>query len=55
MLAVLLGPSVAQTGEGNGAGGYAEKFGMLSVTIPAVAFMAVIVGSSTGLHLQCGR
>ena len=52
MLAVLLGPSVAETGEGSGAGGYVEKFGMLSVTMPAITFMAVIVSSSVSLSLQ---
>jgi len=41
-LAVLLGPAVAQTGEGNGAGGYADKFNMRSVTIPAIALMAAL-------------
>ena len=51
MLAVLLGPSVAQTGEGNGAGGYAEKFGMVAITVPAIAFMAVIVSSPAGMQL----
>ena len=43
MMAVLLGPKVAETGEGNGAGGYADRFNMRSITIPAIAFMAVLV------------
>lgn len=45
MLAILLGPSVAQTGEGSGAGGYADKFGMRTITIPTIAFAAVLVSS----------
>jgi len=51
MLAVLLGPSVAEKGEGNGAGGYAEKFGMVSITVPAIAFMAVLVSSTAGTRI----
>jgi len=40
MLCILLGPSVAQSGEGSGAGGYADKFNIRSVTIPTIAFSA---------------
>ena len=54
MLCVLLGPSVASSGEGSGAGGYAEKFGMRSVPIPAIAFIATIVSSSVGMHTRHG-
>lgn len=46
MMSVLLGPKVAETGEGSGAGGYADRFGMRSVTVPAIAFMAVLVRHS---------
>ena len=43
MLAVLFGPAVAETGEGSGAGGYVDKFNMRSITVPTIAFMAVLV------------
>jgi len=46
MLAILLGPAVAETGEGSGAGGYADLFNMRSITIPAIAFAAAMVSSS---------
>lgn len=52
-LAVLLGPKVAEKGEGGGAGGYADKFGMQSITVPTIAFMAVLV--STLVKLWCDR
>lgn len=42
-MAILLGPAVAQTGEGSGAGGYADKFNMRSITVPTIAFGAAIV------------
>lgn len=45
MLAVLLGPKVAEKGEGSGVGGYADKFGMRSITVPTIAFMAVLVST----------
>lgn len=54
MLCMLLGPSVALTGEGTGAGGYADKFNMRSITIPAIAFSAAIVSSSASTDLACG-
>lgn len=50
MLCVLLGPTVAETGEGSGAGGYADKFNMRSITIPAIAFGAAIVGPSANTY-----
>lgn len=43
MLSILLGPSVAETGEGSGAGGYADKFNIRSITVPAIAFAAAAV------------
>lgn len=52
MLAVLLGPKVAEKGEGSGAGGYADKFGMQSITVPTIAFMAVLVSTSFNQCLQ---
>ena len=52
MLAVLLGPTVVQTGEGSGAGSYADKFNMQSVTIATIAFMVVLVCSLTSVYLQ---
>ena len=45
MLCMLLGLSVALTGEGTGAGGYADKFNMQSITVPAIAFAAAAVSS----------
>jgi len=50
MLSSLLGPAVAEMGEGSGAGGYADLFNMRSMTIPAVAFGAAIVGTLAWAH-----
>jgi len=50
MLSILLGPAVAETGEGSGAGGYADKFNMRSITVPAIAFAATIVGPSASVY-----
>jgi len=47
MLSILLGPAVAEKGEGSGAGGYADLFNMRSMTVPAIAFGAAIVSTST--------
>ena len=52
MLCMLLGPSVALTGEGTGAGGYADKFNMQSITVPAIAFAAAVVSSLASMHLN---
>ena len=52
MSAVLLGPAVAETDEGSGAGGYADKFNMRSITVPTIAFTAVIVSSSAGAYVM---
>ena len=49
MMSVLLGPKVAETGEGNGAGGYADRFNMRSITVPAIAFTAVLVRPPGGM------
>jgi hypothetical protein len=49
MLSILLGPSVAETGEGSGAGGYADKFNMRSITVPAIAFAAAAVSPSANV------
>ena len=43
VLSILLRPSVAETGEGSGAGGYVDKFNMQSITVPTVAFAAAVV------------
>lgn len=50
MLSILLGPAVAETGEGSGAGGYADLFNMRSITVPAIAFGAAAVSASTSRH-----
>ena len=50
MLSILLGPAVAQTGEGSGAGGYADLFNMRTFTVPAIAFGAAIVSISASMH-----
>jgi hypothetical protein len=52
MLSILLGPSVAQTGVGSGAVGYADKFNMRSITIPTIAFAAAIVSSPASTRLR---
>jgi len=52
MLSILLAPAVAETGEGSGAGGYADKFNMRSITVPAVAFGAAVVSTPTGTNLK---
>ena len=43
MLAISFGPTVAETGEGSGTGGYVDKFNMHSITVPTIAFIAVLV------------
>ena len=48
---MLLGPSVAVTGEGSGAGGYADKFNMRSITVPTLAFAAAVVSFLIDVHL----
>lgn len=48
MMAILLGPSVAETGEGNGTGGYADTFNMCSITLPTIAFMAILISTLAG-------
>lgn len=50
MLCILLGPTVAETGEGSGAGGYADKFNMRSITVPAIAFGAAAVSSTVSTY-----
>ena len=50
MLCILLGPCVAGKGEGSGAGGYADKFNMRTITVPAIAFAAAVVGPSTDIR-----
>ena len=52
MLSILLGPGVAQTGEGSGAGGYADLFNMRTITVPAIAFGAAVVSTSTSTRPQ---
>ena len=49
---MLLGPSVALTGEGTGAGSYADKFNMQSITVPTIAFAAAVVSSRASMHLN---
>ena len=50
MSCILLGPSVALTGEGSSAGGYADKFNMWSITIPTIAFAAAAVRQNPPLR-----
>lgn len=52
MLCILLGPSVVVTGEGTGAGGYADKINMRTITVPTIAFAAAVVSSLINMHLS---
>lgn len=55
VLCILLGPSVAHTGEGSGVGGYADRFRMRSITTPTIAFAATVVSYLTSSRTQRGR
>ena len=52
MLSVSIGPAVARTHEGSGAGGYANKFNMRSITVPTIAFVAAIVSPFAFTYLR---
>lgn len=51
MLSMLIGPSIAKSGEGSGSNGYADKFNMTTMTFPTIAFTAALVRSSDSAHL----
>lgn len=45
LLSMLIGPSAARPdGQSSGKGGYADLLGVLTMTIPSLAFAAIVVG-----------
>jgi len=53
---MLIGPAAVSTdGESSGAGGYADILNLQTMTVPVLAFAAVLVGPFLGCNLSAIR